>query len=311
MVDFFPKPLNKIITAKEAIKHLENKYIEDRPEYKKLKFGERPYTYAISEYRIYPNKPIQTIRKAGGTLGGNTNIHYFENRNLTVQELKILCSFPENWILPGKTRQQVDRLGNSVMPKFMQAIAKHLKDLIMIKEPTVISLFCGTGGSSLGYKWAGYKELLAIDFDSHATECFKLNFPEVPCWNRSVFDVLYQEILDFCNIRNGELDVLDGSPPCQGFSTAGKRNVNDSRNDLFKRYVYFIEGLKPKVFIMENVPGMAKGKMKGMFIEIMKTLKETGYIVKCKKMNSMYYGVPQSRERLIFIGVRPDIFEKL
>jgi len=175
---------------------------------------------------------------------------------------------------------------------------------------TVISTFAGTGGSSLGYKWAGYKELLAIDFDKHAVECFKANFPEVPVWHKSVTDVTGQQILEYCNIKKGELDVFDGSPPCQGFSTAGKRNVMDSRNDLFKHYCRLVNEIEPKVFVMENVSGMAKGKMKGRFIEIMKELKSLNYNVKCKQMNAKYYNVPQSRERLIFIGVRKDLNKK-
>ena len=174
-------------------------------------------------------------------------------------------------------------------------------------KPTVISTFAGTGGSSLGYKWAGFHELLAIDWEAHAVECFKLNFPEVPVWHRDITKVTGQEILDFCKIKQGELDVFDGSPPCQGFSTAGKREVNDSRNDLFKHYCRLVSELKPKVFVMENVSGMAKGKMKGKFLEILKELKSLGYNVKCKQMNAMYYGVPQSRQRLIFIGVRTDL----
>jgi|SRR5665213_1855925 len=177
----------------------------------------------------------------------------------------------------------------------------------MSGKPTVISTFCGTGGSSLGYHWAGFEERLAIDFDDHAVECFKLNFPNVPVWKRSVTEVTGQEILDFCKIKKGELDVFDGSPPCQGFSTAGKRQVKDSRNDLFKHYVRLIHELEPKVFVMENVSGMIKGTMKGKFIEILKTLKAENYHVKCKLMNAMYYGVPQSRQRLIFIGVRKDL----
>jgi len=174
-------------------------------------------------------------------------------------------------------------------------------------KPTVISTFCGTGGSSLGYKWAGYKELLAIDFETHAVECFKANFPEVPVWHRSVVDVTGEEILNFCKIKKGELDVFDGSPPCQGFSTAGRRNVTDSRNDLFKEYWRLIQEIEPKVFVMENVSGMIKGSMKGMFKEILATLKSGNYTVKCKLMNAKYYGVPQSRERVIFIGVREDL----
>lgn len=177
----------------------------------------------------------------------------------------------------------------------------------MSGKPTVISTFCGTGGSSLGYHYAGYEELLAIDFDPHAVQCFKLNFPEVPCWKRDITTVSANEILEFCKMEVGQLDILDGSPPCQGFSTAGKRNVNDSCNRLFESYVSLVKDLQPKVFIMENVSGMAKGSMKGKFIEIMKSLKSLNYRVKAKQMNSMYYGVPQSRVRIIFIGVREDL----
>lgn len=174
----------------------------------------------------------------------------------------------------------------------------------MVKEPTVISTFAGCGGSSLGYKWAGFRELLAIDFDDNAVETFKLNFPDVLCWKRDIREVAGAEIMAACHIKPGELDVLDGSPPCQGFSTAGKRQVLDPRNDLFREYVRLIKELQPKVFVMENVSGMVKGTMRGRFIEIMKELKSTGYNVRAKLMNAKWYEVPQSRERIIFIGVK-------
>lgn len=172
---------------------------------------------------------------------------------------------------------------------------------------TVISTFAGCGGSSLGYKWAGFKELLTIDFDKNAVETFRLNFPEVPCWQRDITTIKANEILEFCNIKVGELDILDGSPPCQGFSTAGKRQVNDNRNDLFKSFIYLIQELQPKIFVMENVSGMVKGKMKGKFKEIILTLKSLNYQVKCKLLNAKYFEVPQSRERLFFIGIRNDL----
>lgn len=172
---------------------------------------------------------------------------------------------------------------------------------------TVISLFAGCGGSSLGYKYAGYKELLAIEWDDNAVEAFKLNFPEVPIWKRDIRKVKGQEILDFLNIKKGELDLLDGSPPCQGFSTAGKRQVIDKRNDLINENIRLIEELEPRVFVIENVSGMIKGKMKGLFIEYIKKMKSLNYQVKCKLMNAKYYNVPQSRQRVIFIGVRKDL----
>lgn len=177
----------------------------------------------------------------------------------------------------------------------------------MVTGPTLVSTFAGCGGSSLGYRWAGYRELLAIDFDKNSVETFKLNFPEVPIWNKDIKTVSGSEILKTCRLKKGGLDLLDGSPPCQGFSTAGRRQVNDPRNDLFQEFVRLIEELAPRVFVMENVSGMVKGRMKGCFIEITKTLKALPYRVKCKLMDAKFYGVPQSRQRLIWIGIRKDI----
>lgn len=177
----------------------------------------------------------------------------------------------------------------------------------MVRKPTVISLFSGCGGSSLGYKWAGYRELLVIDFDKKAVETFRLNFPDVLCWQKDVRDVTGCEILEACRIKKGELDLLDASPPCQGFSTAGKRKVSDPRNDLFREFIRLIEELKPKLFIMENVAGLARGVMRGRFNEIMHDLRTAGYIVKCRLMNAKWYGVPQSRLRVIWIGSRNDL----
>ena len=173
--------------------------------------------------------------------------------------------------------------------------------------PTVISLFAGCGGSSLGYSMAGYRELLAVEWDDHAVETFRLNFPDVPVWHGDIAELSVEECLRIAGIKPGEFDVLDGSPPCQGFSTAGKRKMDDGRNQLFREYVRLLRGLQPKVLVMENVSGMVKGKMKLIFAEIMRELKASGYQVSARLMNAMYFGVPQSRERMIFIGVREDI----
>jgi DNA (cytosine-5)-methyltransferase 1 len=172
---------------------------------------------------------------------------------------------------------------------------------------TVVSLFCRCGGSSLGYKWAGYKELLAVDFDKDCADAFRANFPEVPCWKRDVKKVAGREILEFCGIAKGELDLLDASPPCQGFSMAGRREVADPRNDLFLEFVRLVRQTAPRAFVMENVAGMARGRMRGRFNEVMAELRGTGYRVKCKLVNAKWYGVPQSRQRLVWIGARSDL----
>ena len=173
--------------------------------------------------------------------------------------------------------------------------------------PTVISTFAGCGGSSLGYSMAGYQELLAVEWDNHAVEIFKQNFPDVPVYQGDIGKLSVDLCCELANIRPGELDVLDGSPPCQGFSTGGKRQFSDDRNQLFNEFARLLRGLKPKAFVMENVSGLVKGKMKLIFAEIMKELKASGYCVSARLLNAKHYGVPQARERVIFIGVREDL----
>lgn len=172
---------------------------------------------------------------------------------------------------------------------------------------SVISLFAGCGGSSLGYQMAGGKVLLAVEWDKNAVETYALNFPQTPIYHGDIAKLSVEDCLKRIGKKPGELDILDGSPPCQGFSTAGKRDFSDERNQLFREYVRLLQGLQPKVFVMENVSGMVKGKMKLIFAEIMQELKASGYRVRTRLMNAMYYGVPQSRQRLIFIGVREDL----
>lgn len=171
----------------------------------------------------------------------------------------------------------------------------------------VISTFSGCGGSSLGYQLAGGKVVLAVEWDNHAVETYKLNFPDTDIFHGDISKLGVEEVLKRTNLKPRELDIFDGSPPCQGFSMSGKRILEDSRNQLYKEYVRLLQGLKPKVFVMENVSGMVKGKMKLTFAEIMRELKTSGYRVKARLLNAMYYNVPQSRERIIFIGVREDL----
>ena len=196
-------------------------------------------------------------------------------------------------------------------PAYLEACwQQHLKPKDR-NAPTVVSLFAGCGGSSLGYSMAGFRELLAVEWDDHAVETFKANFPGVPVWHGDIAKLAVGEALRITGLQPGELDVLDGSPPCQGFSTAGKRKMDDGRNQLFREYIRLLRGLQPKVLIMENVSGMVKGKMKLIFVEILKELKSSGYHVSARLMNAMYYGVPQSRQRMIFVGVREDLWNSI
>jgi DNA (cytosine-5)-methyltransferase 1 len=172
---------------------------------------------------------------------------------------------------------------------------------------TVVSTFSGCGGSSLGYKLAGGKVLLAVEWDENACATYRLNFPDTPLFSGDIAALSVDEILSRIGLSPGTLDVLDGSPPCQGFSTVGARRMHDDRNQLFREFVRLLRGLQPKAFVMENVAGMVRGNMRFIFTDILRELQDCGYRVKARVLNAKFFGVPQSRERIIFIGARTDL----
>jgi DNA (cytosine-5)-methyltransferase 1 len=171
----------------------------------------------------------------------------------------------------------------------------------------VISLFAGCGGSSLGYSMAGYRELFACEWKAKPATTLQANFPHVLVHCGDITTLSVAQIRQQTGLARGELDVLDGSPPCQGFSLIGTRQLHDARNTLFENYVRILAGLAPRAFVMENVPGMVSGKMRLLFAPMMHALRNEGYHCAAWKLNAMYYGVPQSRERVIILGVRQDV----
>lgn len=182
----------------------------------------------------------------------------------------------------------------------------------------VVSTFSGCGGSCLGYRMAGYRVLWASEFIPAAQATYKANHPNSILDTRDIRQVQPEDILTATGMGVGDIDILDGSPPCAAFSTTGKREkgwgtvkkYSDSKqrvDDLFFEYTRILKGLQPKVFVAENVSGLVKGTAKGYFIEILKTLKSCGYRVKCKLLDAQWLGVPQMRQRTIFVGVREDL----
>lgn len=184
---------------------------------------------------------------------------------------------------------------------------------------TVASTFSGCGGSSTGYRMAGFRVLWANEFIDAARECYKANAaPYTIVDGRDIRDVTPDEVLSSIGMKAGELDLFDGSPPCASFSTAGKREAGWGKikaysdkaqrtDDLFFEYVRLIRGIRPKTFVAENVSGLVKGTAKGYFLEILKELKSCGYRVEAKLLDAQWLGVPQARQRLIFVGVRNDL----
>jgi site-specific DNA-cytosine methylase len=283
---------------------LSSKYVD----YLKQAKGGDPVGLFFSDCRLDFNRPSFVLRK--GRQGGGI-FHPSESRYCTSAEIKILGSFPDSFRF-GTYKNAVQRIGNSVPPKLMEAIARHIRKEILKTpgKPTVISTFAGGGGSSLGYHQAGFEELLAVEWDDDAVRTLRDNFPDLQVYHGDIKDLSVEECLNLAGIKPGDLDVFDGSPPCQGFSDANRsRKLDDPRNSLFGEFVRLLEGLKPKVFVMENVKGMIKGAMKQIFLQIMASLRGAGYHVEAQVMNAKHYGVPQSRERVIFIGLRKDLIK--
>ena len=167
-------------------------------------------------------------------------------------------------------------------------------------KPTVIDLFAGVGGLSLGFEMEGFDILLANEFDQSIATAYKEN-------HKSTNVVVgYITSLDLSKVFGeyvNKIDVVIGGPPCQGFSQKGKRKtINDERNFLFKHYVEVVKFVKPKYFVMENVPNLLTAE-KGFFLNEIKGLfKDYGYSIRYGILNAADYGVPQNRRRAIIIG---------
>lgn len=164
----------------------------------------------------------------------------------------------------------------------------------------VIDLFCGCGGFSLGFEKAGFNILLGIDVWKDAVSTFRHNHTNSIAMQADL-SVLSPE--DTLPLLNGQkVDVIIGGPPCQGFSVAGKRIVDDIRNKLYKNFVHFVSYFKPKAFVMENVPNILSIGNGIVRDSIINNFTELGYTIEYKILTASDYGVPQNRRRAIFVG---------
>jgi DNA (cytosine-5)-methyltransferase 1 len=183
----------------------------------------------------------------------------------------------------------------------------------------VISTFSGAGGSSLGWKLAGCRVLAAVEFRSLAAETYQANFPGVPVIERDVREVTGADLLDAAGLRAGELDVLDGSPPCAAFSPAGrgpkpgkKRRYSGTSqrvDDLLLEFARLAREASPRVVVAENVPALAESKGRPYFDAFLAALRDAGYEVQASVLDAQWLGVPQARRRLIILGIRRDLVD--
>ena len=222
---------------------------------------------------------------------------------------------------------------------------KDVHDASAQEKFKVISTFAGGGGSSTGYRLAGGKVLVINEFVEEAVNTYRENYPDTHILPGDIKQLSGQDFLDAAGVGVGEIDILDGSPPCSAFSVAGKlshnsveeeridlygnvtiekvsgkhsdgwgqsKNYSDGKiveniEDLFFEFLRVADEIKPKVIIAENVKGLTIGEAKEYFNKILKTFEKIGYEVCAQVLDSRYYGVSQTRTRVIFIAVREDV----
>ena len=175
--------------------------------------------------------------------------------------------------------------------------------LEMSSKPKAIDLFCGCGGLTLGLKQAGFNVIGAVEIDALATETYRMNHPEVQVWEEDITALDTQAAMQKLNLKKGELDLVAGCPPCQGFSTMrtlnGGKKIKDKRNDLIFEFLRFVKDFEPKAIVMENVPGLYKDKR---FAKFCKDIEGLGYIPNSGVENAVDYGVPQRRRRTLLLA---------
>jgi DNA (cytosine-5)-methyltransferase 1 len=193
-----------------------------------------------------------------------------------------------------------------------------------MNEPAVLDLFAGAGGFSLGFHWAGFRTAVAIDHSAVAVETLQGNFSDhgIKALVRDLATFSPRDLQAYLN-RLGErpsFDVIVGGPPCQGWSSVGRGKMrslrtpggrrqedSDPRNELYKNFLEYVRFFKPPVAVMENVPGMLSHNGRNVASFVAESLDAVGYEVKWELLNASEFGVPQVRERLIFVGIRKDL----
>ena len=171
----------------------------------------------------------------------------------------------------------------------------------------VIDLFCGAGGLSEGFRQAGFRVLAGQDYDEKAGLTFTATHPDANFIGGPIENITVEELLLAAGATKGEIDVIVGGPPCQGYSVYNhQRGEDDPRAGLFRQYLRMVEGIQPRWLVMENVTGITSIASGGIVREIFEGMEGLGYRVQMKVLRAEEYGVPQERRRVFFIATRTD-----
>lgn len=166
----------------------------------------------------------------------------------------------------------------------------------------ILDLFAGAGGLSLGMEAAGFSTLAAVEFMAEACKTFSGHHPDTEIREGDIADVDFREY-------RGEVRVVAGGPPCQPFSTGGKRLAHEDPRNGIPQFIRAVSETEPDAFVMENVAGLGAGSKRAYLDQVVAQLEQLGFKVTWKVLNAAHYGVPQKRQRLLVVGMRRQDFE--
>lgn len=250
--------------------------------------------------RLRRDQPSYTINTYFNRPGNGCHIHYNQDRVLSQREAARLQSFPDSFEFLGTQGAIHTQIGNAVPPLLAFQIAKTLG-----KPGYFVDLFSGAGGMALGFKWAGWEPIVANDIEPKFLATYARNIHDNTIVGslaeKCVFELLIKKAMAGRN-KNAPFWVL-GGPPCQGFSTAGKkRTMEDPRNHLVWSYLKFLEKVNPDGFVFENVTGLLSMEKGRVFENIKTAFSDFMPSINGSVLSSDHYGIPQRRKRFILVG---------
>lgn len=256
-------------------------------------------SYELGKQELNKDFLVKLIK----TLSNEKKVSKVINRVKRVTQFE----FTDIKVLANRQARALKTKGNDDYLKILSQLKKESENKNKIYS--AVSLFAGVGGFSLGFSAAGFAIKGFVELQDGLRDIYKVNFPSAKEIGSDITKVSDKEIRQLQN-DVGSIDVIIGGPPCQGFSLAGKRDSKDPRNKLFLHYLRFVEILRPKIAIMENVRVLTSMKdEEGELVKdnIQKEFFKKGYKVNYFAVNARDYGVPQSRERVLFVAIRDDL----
>jgi DNA (cytosine-5)-methyltransferase 1 len=250
------------------------------------------------------DEPAYTISTYFTRPGNGCHLHHDPSqlRTISYREAARIQAFPDSFCFHGSFTSIANQIGNAVPPLLAYSLAREFG-----APGILIDLFAGAGGLALGFKWAGWTSAVASDVDKHAMATFAQNVHAEVVVGDIREDAVREAIVEKATraLTCGGPRLLVGGPPCQGFSTAGKRRSReDERNHLFRDYCHIVERVDPDAFLFENVTGLLNMEKGEVFKDLLSELQSVAREVRVFQVSAQDYGVPQRRRRVIIVGFR-------